>query len=54
MGYDDREIKRINDEYEQLKKCRERLRECFVHGKDSYEIEYFSPIKMERLFTKVL
>jgi hypothetical protein len=54
MGYSDREIKRINEEYEQLKRCRERLRECFVSGRDSLEIEYFSPIRMERLFTKVL
>lgn len=54
MGYNDREIKRINEEYELLKRCRERLRECYVKGKDSLEIEYFSPIKMERLLTKVL
>lgn len=38
MGYDDREIKRINDEYDQLKRCRDRLRDCFANGKDSYEI----------------
>lgn len=37
-----------------MKRCRERLREIFVTGRESVEIEYYCPIKMERLFTKVM
>ena len=53
MGYSDKQIKKINEEYEHLKRSRERLRDCYVAGKESAEIEYYAPIKMDRLFTKI-
>jgi len=36
-----------------LFEARNRLREIFVKGKDSYDIEYFCPIKIERLVDKI-
>jgi hypothetical protein len=36
-----------------LNKCRVRVREIFVLGKESGDVEYYCPIKIERLINKI-
>jgi hypothetical protein len=36
-----------------LNKCRVRLREIFVLNRDSSDVEYYCPIKIERLINKI-
>lgn len=36
-----------------LNRCRVRLREIFVIGKDNSDVEYYAPIKIERLINKI-
>lgn len=43
---DEAKAKRLADEVEVLNKCRIRLREIFVLGKDSSDVEYYCPIKI--------
>lgn len=50
---DETKAKRLADEVEVLNKCRIRLREIFVIGRDSSDVEYYCPIKIERLINKI-
>jgi hypothetical protein len=44
---------KLNEEYERLLYARRRTREIFVIGRDTASIEYFCPIKVERLVNKI-
>jgi hypothetical protein len=50
---DEAKVKRLAEEVELLNRCRIRLREIFVLNKDSSEVEYYCPIKIERLINKI-
>lgn len=43
---DDAKVKRLNEEVDMLNRCRIRLREIFVIGKDNSDVEYYAPIKI--------
>jgi hypothetical protein len=45
--------KRLGEEVDMLNKCRIRLREIFVTNKDNSDVEYYCPIKIERLINKI-
>ena len=44
---------KMNEEYEKLRDSKKRMREIFVLGKDSTSIEYYCPIKVDRLINKI-
>ena len=41
------------EEVESLNRCRIRLREIFIVNKETIEIDYHCPIKIERLINKI-
>ena len=51
--YDEFKIRKLGEEVEILNKCRVRLREIFILGKEATEVEYYCPIKIERLINKI-
>lgn len=50
---DEGRVKKLQEEVEVLNRCRVRLREIFVINRDSSEVEYYCPIKIERLINKI-
>lgn len=43
----------MHEEYDKLKEARKRMREIFILGKDNNSIEYYCPIKVDRLVNKI-
>ena len=53
FAYKEDEIIKMHEEYDKLKEARKRMREIFILGKDNNSIEYYCPIKVDRLVNKI-
>lgn len=53
FNYKSQEVAKLAGQYKGLFDARNRLRQIFVKGKDNIEIQYYCPIKVERLIDKI-
>ena len=52
-GYKPDQVVKMIEEYEKIKEGKQRMRNLFIQGKDITTIEYYCPIKIDRLINKI-